>query len=184
MKKFTAVLLVLCMTLSILPAASAAGSYTDVPAGHWAENVIAKAAAYQIMLGKGGGRFGLGENVTRAEFAAMLTRIMGWERPSPAAPTFADNADPTQWYYADIEALAAHDAVPSAVGSNFRPLEDITREEMAVMLVRALGFGSVAENLKTEALAFTDVTDNRGYIMAAADFCIINGKSSTSFDPK
>ena len=100
MKKFTAVLLVLCMTLSILPAASAAGSYTDVPAGHWAENVIAKAAAYQIMLGKGGGRFGLGENVTRAEFAAMLTRIMGWERPSPAAPTFADNADPTQWYYA------------------------------------------------------------------------------------
>ncbi len=184
MKKFTAVLLVLCMTLSILPAASAAGSYTDVPTGHWAENVIAKAAAYQIMLGKGGGRFGLGENVTRAEFAAMLTRIMGWERPSPAAPTFADNADPTQWYYADIEALAAHDAVPSAVGSNFRPLEDITREEMAVMLVRALGFGSVAENLKTEALAFTDVTDNRGYIMAAADFGIINGKSSTNFAPK
>ena len=184
MKKLTVFLLALCMLFSILPAVSAAGTYTDVPAGHWAEESIRKAASYQIRLGKGNGRFGLGENVTRAEFAAMLTRIMGWERPSPAVPTFSDNADPAQWYYADIEALATHGVVSAGASKQFRPLEDITREEMAVMLIRALGFGSVAEALPTRSLPFTDVTDNRGYIMAAADFGIINGKSSTRFAPK
>ena len=53
--------------------------------------------------------------------------------------------------------------------------KDISREEMAVMLVRALGYGTLAQSLSGLELPFDDVTDNRGYVAIAYDIGMITG---------
>lgn len=181
MKKIITTLLLIGMAFSV-PAYAAAEGYSDVPAGSWAEPYIAQAGQLGIMGGYGGGIFGYGRSVTRAEFAAMLVRLFGWELYDPAVPTFSDVADRTAWYYDEVEAAVKNGAV-TADSTVFRPDDAITREEMAVMLVRGLGFAPLAESLKNITTPFTDVTRNAPYIALAYDFGIINGVTETAFHP-
>lgn len=180
-KKIITVLLLFCMALS-LPASAAAKGYSDVPPDSWAEAYIARAGQLGIMSGYDDGRFGYGEQVTRAQFAAMLVRLFAWERVAPDVPTFSDNSDKSVWYYAEIETAVKNGAVPEGGGS-FRPNDAITREEMAVMLVRGLGYDTLAGTLKSTELPFQDVTKNWAYIKIAYDFGIITGTSVTEFNP-
>ena len=59
-------LLALLLALSLCPAAS--GSYTDVPARHWAYADITAATQAGIFQGVSSGVFGLGQEMTRAQF--------------------------------------------------------------------------------------------------------------------
>lgn len=51
---------------------NATHSFTDVPAGHWAEQAIATAVEYGITNGVSDTEFGLGKRATRAELAGFL----------------------------------------------------------------------------------------------------------------
>lgn len=179
-KRFISSLLAVLLLLGCLPAAAA--GYSDVPSAHWAAESIQKATDLGIIQGIGGGKFGLGRTVTRAEFATMLVRLFGWTPVSPAKPSFTDNSDPAAWYYTAVETAAAHGAVP-ADSKTFRPRDRITREEMAVMLVRSLGYAQLASGVSDTGLPFQDVTGSGGYIAIAYQFGIINGASKTTFLP-
>ena len=72
-----------------------------------------------------------------------------------------------------METARAHDVMdPSGA---FRPEDYISREEMAIMLVRALGYDTLAQDLTALSLPFDDVTRNQGYIAIAYDIGMING---------
>ena len=163
------------------PAEAEAG-FTDVPQGSWAGSYIERAVGLGVMNGYGGGVFGYGDNVTRAQFAAMLVRLFGWETVNPDTPAFADNADKTEWYYDEIETAAKNGAVLSDV-ETFRPNDFITRGEMAVMLVRGLGYDRLAKSVSGTDIPFADVSQNAAYIAMAYEFGIINGTSDTAFSP-
>lgn len=158
----------------MLPAAA----YSDVPAGHWAAQNIADASSAGFLSGYKDGTFGLGKTLTRAEFASMLTRLMGWQTVS-AGDAFTD-VPADAWYADAVHTVYENGAADRGV---FRPNQNITREEMAVMLVRALGYADKAEAFSDFALPFADVTEHRSYIAMAYDFGIIAGKSAASFDP-
>ena len=157
-------------------ASASALAYTDVPSGHWAESVINEASAAGIMQGRDNGEFGLGDSIKRSEFAAMLVRLMGWEKGT-SITGFSDVSQDS-WYFGDVSALAAHGAVS---GGMFRPEDDITRREMAVMLIKALGYDNIAA--AQDRSSFSDVSSDSGYIETARDLGIINGKTDTQFDP-
>ena len=72
-----------------------------------------------------------------------------------------------------METALAHGVMDA--GGAFRPEDYISREEMAVMLVRALGYGTLAQSLSGLELPFDDVTDNRGYVAIAYDIGMITG---------
>lgn len=185
MKKrlFSLLLAALLLTAAAPAAQAAAPSFSDVPADGWAAAYIGQAVDLGVISGYGGGVFGYGDTVTRAQFAAMLVRLFGWETVSPATPSFTDNTDGSAWYYGEIETAVSHGAV-LADTEKFRPNDAITRSEMAVMLVRALGYDTLARSLGASAsLPFTDVTADRAYIAMAYDFGIINGMSATAFAP-
>lgn len=180
MRRFTALLLALVMTVCAVPCA-AAGGFSDVPDGSWAAGAIDEAVSLGLMEGMGGGEFGYGQPVKRCEFATILCRMFGWEAVSPETPSFTDAA-PGAWYYSAVETAAANGAVDP--GGQFRPEEAITRAEMAVMFVRALGYAPLAE--KAERVAeppFSDVTEDVGYITVASDIGMINGVGGGEFDP-
>ena len=90
--------------------------------------------------------------------------MFGWQPLQPEEPSFSDLGG---WYDGYVEAALAHGAFDSA--DVFRPRDAITRREMAVMLVRALGFGPLAAQVQTASLPFTDVSADRGYITIAHD---------------
>lgn len=158
----------------------AQAAYTDIPTSHWAYEVVNQAADLGVIQGRGDGTFGLGQQVTRAEFAAMLDRLMGWELTTPAQASYSD-VTPSAWYYDEVETARAHGAVTDT--GAFRPNAAITREEMAVWLVNALGYQTLAGQNEDLTIQFVDVTDNKGAIAMAYDFGIIEGKSRTSFAP-
>ena len=173
---------ILCglMLLSMLPTASAA--YTDVPADHWAAGEIAAATEAGLFQGVTADTFGLGKNMNRAQFVTALVRLMGWETVTPETPSFSDcTAD--AWYYEAVETAYANGALPT-YSTTFRPYGAITREEMASMLVRALGLGTLAGQMTGAELPFTDVTSNKGYIAIAYDMGILQGYGDGTFRPK
>ena len=169
------------LTLGLLPEAQDAGSYADVPENHWAAADVARATELGLFQGVGGGKFGLGRPISRAAFATALTRLFGWEEVRPGQPSYTDVA-PGSWYYAAVETVLANDAV-AASSHTFRPEEELTRGEMASMLVRGLGYTSLAGTADGYSVPFTDVAVNRGFITVAYDLGIMGGTGSNRFEP-
>lgn len=175
-----ALALLLCVALA-LPASAASTGYSDVPDGHWSADSVRRATELGLFQGIGGGRFGLGQPMTRAAFATALVRLFGWESVTPEQDTYTD-VGPEHWFYSAVETASANGAIPST-GSTFRPTENITREEMAVMLIRGLGYTSLAGAVSSYSSPFTDVFTNKGFITVAYDLGIVGGIGDGRFAP-
>ena len=166
-------------TAAVIPA-SAAG-FRDVPSGHWAAESIERCVSLGFFQGKSASQFGMGEEMTRSAFAVVLCRFFGWETPVPDQATFQD-VPVNAWYAGAVEAAYDHGAVTDQ-RKDFRPNDPITREELAVMLVRALGYGNIAGLVQELPTPFQDVTSSAGYITMAHDMGLMDGTSGTVFAP-
>ena len=164
--------------MNLMYPAAMAASYTDVPSDHWAIEVINQAAYAGIMQGRDNGEFGLGDTIKRCEFAAMLVRMMRWDKSIAQSSSF-DDINSSDWFFADVNTLAERNIYSE---SSFRPNDNITRREMAVMLVKTLGYDELANGESNSV--FSDVSTDSGYIAVAYNLGIINGKSETVFDPE
>ncbi len=161
-RRLTAALLLFTLLTALAVPASAA-AYNDT-AGHWAASSIEKAAQYGLMVGDGSGAFHPDTYINRASFVTVLCQMFNWTAESPASPSYLD-CPSSHWAYGYVETALSHDVMDG--GGFFRPDDFITREEMAVMLVRALGYQDLAEGDADASLPFSDVTQNRGYIALA-----------------
>ena len=74
MTRLTALLLALVMTTTLALAANKSG-YSDVPDKNWASQSIVQCKQYNLLQGIGNGKFGLGQKMTRAAYAAALCRL-------------------------------------------------------------------------------------------------------------
>ena len=156
--------------------------FTDIPKGHWAEKSIYELRSLKITDGIGENKFGLGITIKRSEFVAFLVKLMKWELVCPEEGNFADNMDKNKWYYSYIETAMEHGVILKDT-ENFRGEEPITREEMAMMIVRALGYDSLSQQLTYLPKPFEDIEQYTGYITIAKDFGIINGVGNNQFKP-
>lgn len=156
--------LILSALLLTLPASAAQPDFPDVSAEYWAYSDIQKAADYGLMQGLSDGTFGPETRLDRASFVTILGRMFSWTDAAPAAPSFTDVAQ-EDWCYTAVEAAKAHGVTDG--GTLFRPQAYISREEMSVMLVKALGYDTLANDIAARGSAFPDVTTNAGHIALA-----------------
>ncbi|MBE6995360.1 MAG: glycoside hydrolase [Ruminococcaceae bacterium] len=187
--------IVTAVVTTMLMATIASAAYKDVPAESPLAGEVQKAAEYGLMNGYNESTFGYLDSMTRAQFTAVLVRMMGWEMVTPDTASYADVPVGHTWFD-EIETAATHDVTGTWV--NFRPQEPITRGEMAEMLVRALGLKSAAESLNSSQMPFSDAysilhgqlpfTDlayrNEGYVAVAYAIGMTNGTSATTFSPE
>lgn len=159
--------------------AAAAEPFTDVPTDHWAAGVIGEMRSLGFSDGIGDGQFGLGQTITRAQFAAFIAKVEGYSGDAPQA--YTDNTDPAAWYYSAVNAMAAHRV--TATDGAFRPNDAITRAEMTEMMVGALGFYDLGNQLNGISCPFQDVTHHKGFITLANDLGLAGGMSDTTFAP-
>lgn len=175
--------LALCVLLAGgLSARAAAAPFQDVPASHSAAESIRRCAELGILPGETSSSFGLGHSVTRADFTAAAARLFGWDTTAARRQIYSD-VPGDAWYAGAVEAAVTHGAL-TAQSAVFRPQDPLTREELAVFLVRALGCGSIAGLAQELAIPFRDVRTNTGYIAMAYDFGLMGGTSRSAFSPE
>ncbi len=164
--------------------AQEATPFTDVPPGHFAYTQIHRLRELGITQGvdKNKNLFGVGRTITRGEFVTFLVRLMGWEVIKPAQGSFVDNVNPGHSFYGTIETALLHGVIDKE-NEYFRTDDPITREEMCIMIVRTLGYDTLAKQLSYLNPPFEDVTRNSGYINIAKDFGITSGTGPKTFSP-
>lgn len=150
------------------------GDFSDVPVTHWAYKEIHQLRDLGITYGIGNNKFGMGLKITRGEFLAFLVRLMKWEIIKPEKGSFLDNTNPNHNFYGIIETALQHGAIKKE-GDYFRTNDPITREEMAIMIVRTMGYDTLAKQLDFLGKPFDDVSRNYGYIAIGRDLGIIAG---------
>lgn len=175
--------LALCALLAgTVPPASAAGGFQDVPDSLPAAESIRRCVELGFFQGESATRFGVGHSITRGAFVAAASRFFGWDTKNVTrTPTYSD-VPADAWCYGAVEAAVACGAL-SSQSETFRPNDAITREELAVLLVRALGYETIAALAQDLATPFRDVRTNPGYIAMAYDFGLVSGGTRSQFSP-
>ncbi len=174
--------LTLCAVLAMgwQPPASAAQGILDVDSSYWAFEDIQQSVELGYFY-LDNGEFGPTEEMTRAEAVVVLCRFFGWKPTLPAREVYQDVPE-TMWYAGAIETAYLQGAITSQA-SNFRPDEPITRQDLAAMLVRSLGYGTFAGLAQELSVPFQDLGANTGYIAVAYGLGLMDGATITTFDP-
>jgi len=156
-------------------------SYSDVSARHWAYDVIRDLSARQIVKGTSAGQFNPADKITRAEFTAMLARAVGLKPVEGSS--FADVAVGS-WYAGYVAAAQQAGWVKGNAADVFNPNEKITREQIAVMIMRVLGNVSLNEESPSVFKDDSSISSWAGNaVRTAAQLGLLKGKPSGDFMP-
>lgn len=160
--------------------------FKDVPAANWAAAAIKSLSAKQIVTGVTPSEFKPSSNVSRAEFTALLVRALGLKAQGQAVFT---DVKPDAWYSSYVASAVSRGIVTGRSEGLFAPNAAISREEMAVMVIRALevkqGKGIA---LPSGTASFADASGisswANAYVTAAAEQGLVQGRSDHNFAPK
>jgi hypothetical protein len=139
-------------------------------------------------------RFRPSQETTRAEFTSMLARALHLPA-SPAAAPFSDVLE-SDWFQA-VVASAVKAGLIQGQGSDsnhFAPNEQLTRQELAVLLVRAYDSQQVQSTVRNRSgttiqqlSSFADQTQAAGWaassIEAALELKLLSGRTESLFAP-
>ena len=174
MRKIPAALLSLALTASLTaPLASAAGTGSTLPEldGHWSQSAFERWHAYGIVEGDSRG-MRPDANMTVGEFAAILSRAMGYTET--VENPYADLKG-TEWYAPYILQLTAA-GILQGDGTICNAEEPMNRERATVLFARALGIRPTAQPDLSGFVDGKDAADwSAGYIDAMAKDGIIQG---------
>ena len=113
-----------------------ATSFPDVDSNAWYSAYVKKAADLGIIGGYQNGNFGPNDPVTRSQAAKMLVNAFGLELDATNGPSFPDVAS-SAWYYSYVETAYKWSVINGYGSGNFGPDDNITREQVGTMAVRA-----------------------------------------------
>ncbi|MBQ6529543.1 MAG: S-layer homology domain-containing protein [Clostridia bacterium] len=138
-------------------------SFKDVNSKLWYSSPIAYLENYDVISGYSDGTFAPEEQITRAEFVAMVTRFYELfdKTTTQSKNSFADVAT-THWAYKYINTASAMDWIAGYADSTFRPDNSITRAEVVAIVNRVTGRSADTEYINKNMSAvniFTDLID-------------------------
>lgn len=127
-----------CVTLNLAwgAPASTALPFDDI-SNSSAQKQIIDLYNRKIIQGNGERSFKPNKAITRAEFIAMLDRMLNI-RPVPNAIASFNDVPRNTWYYGWVQAGVNLNIIESASSRIFNPLNPITRQEAAAMIIRAM----------------------------------------------
>ena len=131
--------------------------------------------------------FAPNKGITRGQFVTVLGRILNIDKTLFKSNNFKDvKADA---YYAPYVAWAESAGITKGRGNgSFDPDKEITREEMAVMMVKFLKVSGKKLNVKGTASAFKDDINIESWakdaVMEMAKLGLVKGMEDGSFSPK
>ncbi len=109
----------------------------------WAYKAI-RTATQKGFVGGNNGKFNPKDNITRAEFTKIMVSVLGLDIKTSKVINFTDVKE-SNWFYPYVNA-AYKAGIVSGSGNKFNPNEKITREQMAAIIIRALGVKPIKQN--------------------------------------
>ncbi len=125
--------------------------------GHWAEKEVGIMASKGIIDGKTKDKFDPNGNITRAEFAALVSRILKYNENLEGEMPFKD-VKTNKWYYNSVLAAYENGLISGKSEDIFDPEGNITREEMAKIIGKILEDNSYKKQDEKELDKFKDKT--------------------------
>ncbi|MGY4690765.1 choice-of-anchor I family protein [Salibacterium sp. K-3] len=156
--------------------------FDDVNSDYWAQPYIKNLHDAGIVQGHTDGTFGPSEDVTRAQFAVMLSRMLGLDT-ADAEQAFEDVP---AWAADEVNALHEAGITTGKEDGSFNPQASITREQMAAMAVRA--YEHETGSVETAAVSYEDSESISHYaqnaVEKAAALELMTGTENNLFQPK
>ncbi len=162
------------------------GAFSDITS-HWAKDDILYLQSIGVINDKNI-NFYPKRNITRAEFAVYLVNALGLEENTSLAGKFKD-VSTSKDYYKPVLTAAYHGVVAGKSDTAFAPEDSITRQEMAVMFLRAIDKAGVSAggNDMTKLNKFADAKSIASWAkdgaMVAVNTGLIGGVTETTFVP-
>ena len=166
---------------------STAHKFTDID-GYWAATYVDFLYSTGITTGYEDGTFRPNQNITRAQFSAMLFRYLGLNESDYASVQlpFADNRSIPSYAVPAVKALYSKGIINGSTGADgtlyFNPNASLTRAQAATMIGRTQEKGYA-----TTALTFSDAASIPSYatyyIQTMVAQGVISGYSDGTFLP-
>ncbi len=166
-------------------------TFTDIQ-DNWAKEDIELLANKMLISGKTATTYAPGSNITRAEFAALLVRALGLEEGKLKEGRFKD-VTASDWYAGSVAAATQENIIGGYEGNLFKPGNNITRQEMAAMIMRAARVVGKEDTLLAEVQArqlaqFKDQSEIASWaaqdVALAVKAGIITGMAGGDFSPQ
>jgi|GEM_PF-4012615 len=145
-------------------------TFSDVPPGAWYAPDVSAAVAAGLMQGVGGDRFAPESVATRAELAAVASRIAerwGWVGSTVPVASFRD-VPADAWYSLPVDEAVAAGLMQGVGGGLFEPDASTVRADLAAVAARIAGrAGWVASG--GPSAVFSDVPAGAWYAAAVAE---------------
>ncbi len=178
-RRIFAVLLVLAMVLTLVPAAFAS-SFSDVPDDKWFAEAVNYCVDNEIMSGVGDGKFDPNGKVTREQGVQALYALGGSEEVAFEA-LFSDVAD-GKWFAPAVIWGAKNEIVAGTGNGKFGVGINVTREQMASFFFRYAGFVKADISAADDLAAFPDKDDTSTWAVDSVKWAvgagIISGKEN------
>lgn len=164
------------------PTAKPSDKFANELNGHWGKDEISDLIDKGIVQGSDGS-LKLKDNITRAEFTAMILRAADIEE-KPYSGCF-DDVSGSEWYAQYIQ--AAYDAgIMEGDGNTVRPNDVVTREEAVKILLKAIESKKTVEYTSGNS-SFTDSESisewAKEFVDTAVSLGLINGMEDNTFRP-
>lgn len=140
MKKIIAVILAVIMIMSLATVAFAANSFTDISNS---KNKEAIETLYELGVidGYSKTKFGPKLTLSRAEACAVMVRALYGDKIVYWTNSFID-VPARAWYAPYVDVAVYYDIMHGHSATTFAPDEDITYDQMATLVLNALGYNA------------------------------------------
>ncbi|GAA4828554.1 hypothetical protein GCM10023310_01750 [Paenibacillus vulneris] len=153
-------------------------SFADV-ASHWSKADVELLANKLVVDGVTDTAFQPDRNITRAEFAALVVRSLGLS--SAAATSSFTDVKSDAWYASTVATAAKAGIIDGYEDKTFRPDAQITREELAAMVIRAMNYADIATSVSDPESVLSKYKDSNKIVWAQKEIAaainagLING---------
>lgn len=184
--KFMSAMLSVCMTFSAVPAVYAAGdgsSASDID-GHWAKTALEEFIKDGYLNGDGNGNYNPDGTMTRAQFAAIVNRILNYSSESTDISKYKD-VSASAWYKSDMAKALAAAYLSGTSEETMSPEASVTREQAFVIIARILKLDTSDTSALDAYADAADVSDwAKGSVAALIKAGYVTGDDNKKINPK
>ena len=189
-KRWLSGLLVLVMLAAvfIVPSAAAELPFEDVAEDSWYYSYVSYAYENKLFNGTSDKTFEPETAMTRSMFVQLMANYDGVDLSEGYTSTPFNDVEEGSWYFSAVSWAAENKVVSGTSATTFNPTDEITREQMCLLLLNYAEYAEISFEEKAEPIAFSDEAEISDWAAAAVQVCqkagIISGKGDGRFDPK
>ncbi|WHY17220.1 bacterial Ig-like domain-containing protein [Paenibacillus sp. G2S3] len=132
-------------------------TFRDISDSHWAKFVVEVLTSKGVINGVAETEFKPDQAITRADFALLLVRILGLTAVDGNG--FSD-VSPSDYFYEGLMTAQKSGIIRGQTDGRYQPHESISRQEMFVMVARALKAAGKLSSTPSSSTPLVDFTDH------------------------